>query len=602
MDAQANLALGTVLTAPSPATSGTSLTLSTGHGARFPAAPFNATAWPVGVMPDPSNAEIVRVTVIAGDVLTIVRAQESTAAKAIGVGYYVAATITKKTFTDLQTLIPVSNPWVFKPEAYGAVADLVTLRDVVATSGSAAITSASGGFANLATGMKAVIACGASNGTTPQYVTLTKVSSTQATMSANAAASGTFLAMFGTDNTTALRNCQAAAIAYAQAGDGYAQIYLSGLYGVASAPIVGGATAGNAYIPLPVLATTDRKVTLEYQGKGTAQALAHWQQTAVQAVGSGLACLNGAGSVDSTYGPTSLIGGPVGGYGASTNAFTNMCVVLNGITAVVPYNGTCSGFDFYGVAECIVEDASCFGMAVVPGGGPLPVLTSPQNAFSNFGYFGLRMPSVGNNALCIVKQFSVEGMVNGVRVSEHTIATSLRIIYCFASIVPYCGGGNDMADRITILHATVEVTNDVIATIETTHVIFMEIDHLETEVFYNSVVNDAGGLMAGYVKWADYNAAYNNTQFIIGANFSPYNLHQRAGALASPAIPASTVSLKNPFGRDCAVSIAGGTVTAVKIDGTTVVVSTPSMVILPTGRTISLTYSVVPTSWTWVAL
>ncbi len=100
MDAQGNLAIGTVYAAPSPAISGTALTVSPGQGARFPAAPWNATVWATGQIPDPTNAEIIRVTGVAGDVLTIVRAQESSTARMVLVGDTLALTVTKKTFTD----------------------------------------------------------------------------------------------------------------------------------------------------------------------------------------------------------------------------------------------------------------------------------------------------------------------------------------------------------------------------------------------------------------------------------------------------------------------------------------------------------------------
>ena len=78
MDAYSNLAVSSVAAAPSPATSGTTLSVSAGHGARFPTVPFNATVWPAGVLPDPTTAEIVRVTARSTDALTITRAQEST--------------------------------------------------------------------------------------------------------------------------------------------------------------------------------------------------------------------------------------------------------------------------------------------------------------------------------------------------------------------------------------------------------------------------------------------------------------------------------------------------------------------------------------------
>lgn len=101
-DAHKNLAVSAVATAPSPATSGTSLVLTAGHGSRFPTAPFNATIWPTGAVPDPTNAEIVRVTAVSTDTLTITRAQESTTARTVVVGDLIAATATVKTFTDLE--------------------------------------------------------------------------------------------------------------------------------------------------------------------------------------------------------------------------------------------------------------------------------------------------------------------------------------------------------------------------------------------------------------------------------------------------------------------------------------------------------------------
>lgn len=97
-----NFSFSLVATAPSPATSGTSLVVTAGGGALFPAAPFNATVWPVGVQPLASNAEIVRVTAISTDTLTIVRAQEGSSARTIIVGDQIAATITAKTFTDIE--------------------------------------------------------------------------------------------------------------------------------------------------------------------------------------------------------------------------------------------------------------------------------------------------------------------------------------------------------------------------------------------------------------------------------------------------------------------------------------------------------------------
>lgn len=101
-DAHKNLAVSTVATAPSPATSGTSLVVQSGQGTRFPAVPFNATIWPTGQLPEPSNSEIVRVTAVSTDTLTISRAQEGTTARSVIVGDLIAATITAKALTDIE--------------------------------------------------------------------------------------------------------------------------------------------------------------------------------------------------------------------------------------------------------------------------------------------------------------------------------------------------------------------------------------------------------------------------------------------------------------------------------------------------------------------
>lgn len=97
-----NFAYSTVATAPSPAASGTSLVVATGDGILFPTPPFNATVWPTGTQPTPDNAEIVRVTNISTDTFTITRTQESTSARTILVGDQIAATITAKTFEDVE--------------------------------------------------------------------------------------------------------------------------------------------------------------------------------------------------------------------------------------------------------------------------------------------------------------------------------------------------------------------------------------------------------------------------------------------------------------------------------------------------------------------
>lgn len=104
MDALKNFATSTVATAPSPATSGTSLVVASGTGSLFPTAPFYATVWPASVQPLASNAEIVRVTAVTTDTFTITRAQDGSTAQSITAGYQIAQTVNAGLLLELAAL------------------------------------------------------------------------------------------------------------------------------------------------------------------------------------------------------------------------------------------------------------------------------------------------------------------------------------------------------------------------------------------------------------------------------------------------------------------------------------------------------------------
>jgi hypothetical protein len=95
----------------------TSIALTAGHGTKLPAPPFNATWWNDTDYPDPSddpNVEIVRVTAVASDTVTVTRAQESTTASTKNTAsktYRMIAGLTAKTFnTDIGSAVAqISN-------------------------------------------------------------------------------------------------------------------------------------------------------------------------------------------------------------------------------------------------------------------------------------------------------------------------------------------------------------------------------------------------------------------------------------------------------------------------------------------------------------
>ena len=87
MEATFGLQYSLVATAPVPAVSGVSLTVTAGDGATLlPTAPFYLLVWPTSAKPTTSNSEILKVTAVVTDVLTIARAQHGSSARTVVVG------------------------------------------------------------------------------------------------------------------------------------------------------------------------------------------------------------------------------------------------------------------------------------------------------------------------------------------------------------------------------------------------------------------------------------------------------------------------------------------------------------------------------------
>lgn len=86
------------------------------------------------------------------------------------------------------------------------------------------------------------------------------------------------------------------------------------------------------------------------------------------------------------------------------------------------------------------------------------------------------------------------------------------------------------------------------------------------------------------------------------------------GAITAPTIPASGTALANPSGLAAQVSVTGGTLTEIQVAPFTAAgvgsavftevaagdAAGSAPVVVPGGGWIKLTYSVVPTSWSWV--
>jgi hypothetical protein len=197
-DAHKNFGYTTITIAPTPAISGNTITVS--DATVFPTVPFNCTVWPVGSQPSVSNAEIIRVTNIVGNVLTITRTQEGTAARTVLVGDQIANTITAKALTDIEAL-------------GGATSTITTTGTVTAL----AIPSATGNLVINANNATTLTIQGITAGIDGQSLTIFSLgagSITFAHQNGSASAANRIICLNNVDTTLAASSSFAAAFVY----------------------------------------------------------------------------------------------------------------------------------------------------------------------------------------------------------------------------------------------------------------------------------------------------------------------------------------------------------------------------------------------------
>ncbi len=265
LDDYKNFAYSTVATAPSPATTGFTLVVQSGDGAKFPTPPFNATVWPSGSQPTTANAEIVRVTSIATDTFTLSpgsdpRAQqEGSSVRSIVVGDQVAATVTAKLFTDLEA--NYINSW--SPAiAVSAGTGVQTLAANSSTTGTGSIY--------------------AFPMTIPFPIKFNQViiAQSQSYMTSNTAASNTYFSNFGiysmTSNTMALISSSSFSILDSNSGVSFTSNFptstaTSGYgYGNGNLGAITAVAQGSSYV------AGARKVGLQFGGEMSLSAGMYW--------------------------------------------------------------------------------------------------------------------------------------------------------------------------------------------------------------------------------------------------------------------------------------------------------------------------------------
>lgn len=395
-----------------------------------------------------------------------------------------------------------------------------------------------------------------------------------------------------TNDTSAIQSAIDAASAYAAANNGYAEVlFPPATYLLSSA----GRTDrnGNAQLALPVIGETANKLTIALLGVADAASMPHWNATAAQRNGVVLKSTWNATDLSGTSNEGSVIGGPTlaGGY-VSGAKYSNCNIVIKGIQVQVPFTARgsdTSGIDLRGMANAHIEDAAFF-----------PAATPNQlNAtYTTPGWsFGIAMPVPGNNDLSVMRNCSVEGATYGFYLGEHLSADRLAAIYCYTGML---SGG--FFSSVGQQHYNWVGGASIEACVNGVHIVAggkVVIDALSVEGSMNHVV-DSTGNATGRI---DLGGIISNIVVSNPCGVKVTYLDRKPGAVTAPTLSGSTIALRNPFWRDVAVQVNNGsaTVSGVAVDGAAILAG-PGMVIVPSGKNITLTYSGGTPTWSWTAL
>jgi hypothetical protein len=515
-------------------------------------------------------------------------------------------------------------PWQFTPEAYGAAGDGKIIADAVLASNTT-LTSASAGFTSADTGKKIMINGGAGTTAGPLVTTITFSNSTTVTLGSAASVTGTgFVAVYGTDDTTAVNSAVTAAGTYATAHQYFAEVVFGAKYYVlSSGPTQSGNGSStptfNTQIPLPYPAAngTTQKLVIQLTGAGDAGFYEYWESTTPAAAGTVLVSMlkNAPSTPDATFGNQSVIGGPAGSAGF-TGGFANVKAVIRGIQVISPAYTNQYAFDLGYVSAMRVTSSSAhiFAPAGVNGGNsPLLKDLPAQGGFQATIGAGLRSPVCGNNADIYADDFTVEGYARGLYVFDHFTAPKISTIYNDVALkVDLTQGLSGVSHGIWIGLLGCEVYNGGISVTGGGGAyvpLYINMDAECTGVTYD--VSDAGPAAYGEIHWTD--PADTRAPVVSGAGKlriinDKLGPGQWTGGMtpAVPAVPSSTAAQVNTSYRDATVYITSGgaAVTVIAVDsvttGLTLGTTGTVAVRVPSGHSITLTYASTAPTWVWV--
>ena len=503
---------------------------------------------------------------------------------------------------------------VFYPESYGAKGDAFLATDVT-TNGTSTFTSATIA-ANAVVNQYVMINGGRGTSDTAAIGQITAINTgtnavtiSSPSLAINASASS-LRAICGTDDTSAINSCFSADASYATSNDYFCEVqFQATTYVLATGPTQTNASPAliNSQLPIPYPSNNNgRKLVFGIKGMGRSDHFDYWNSTIPDLAGTALVSMVTAPStLDATYLVQSVLGSPSGTQGFNQGGtmgatFVNHKPVIENIQIIMPVYTHMTAFDLTYATGFYMDGCSVMAFAQpLAGGGPLlNTIWSDASVFGSRLGHGLRMPQGGNNADNYVGGFAVEGITVGVLIGEHAWMDELKSIYCAVAVKIE---NNTQGHGLVIGRCTAEAYQGGVLT-QTTGLYPIFVGQWMTENSATAYdVSDSGGQLRGEFHWADVVDARGPV--ITGAGkLRIVNDVQGPGAWSGqPSVPASTTNQQNTAWRDAAVSVKGGTVTAVVVDGVTVSTVTNTTVFVPAGKNISITYSAAPT-WAWTLL
>lgn len=356
--------------------------------------------------------------------------------------------------------------------------------------------------------------------------------------------------------------------------------------------------------------TTGQQVVVASVG-GATQANGTWAVTVVDATHFSVPVnVTGTYSSGGTANPE--------GYGAS-GLFTNLLVVIDGITVMCPPNPQVAAIDLRGVAEMQIGTAAalCYSTSLPP---PRPTAGS-----SGLWSWGLWPPMTNNNDLSYIARYTCEGFPMGIVVEEHIEGNYLGLVNCYDGMVLQSQTGFPHGNQFT--YVSIENCYQCIATTGAgqNRISINRLDIEWDSVTGGPIINDSAGYpTVGEIFISSTGGGSANPGATLAAAMTSginANVFDSFGcsmklicddvpqgtSVGSPTVPATTVALLNPNWRDAFVAItAGASTCAVAIGAVTgtmvTTVTIPSggqgYVHVPTGQYVKLTYTAAPT-WVW---